>query len=91
MPHDSHDHTHEHEHDHKHAPAPKAASCCSSQHACSSTPAAAAVPMLPSKAIAGAQTVQYRIVNMDCPTEERLIRNKLANMAGVVGLDFNLM
>lgn len=99
MPHDSHDHTHEHkhdhahdhDHDHKHAHAPKAASCCSSQHACSSTPAAPAGPALPSTAIAGASTAKYRIANMDCPTEERLIRNKLSNMAGVVGLDFNLM
>ena len=89
MPHDSHDHTHEHKHEHEHAP--KAASCCSSQHACSSTPAANAAPALPSAAIAGANTAKYRIANMDCPTEERLIRNKLANMAGVVGLDFNLM
>ncbi|NBV15590.1 heavy metal translocating P-type ATPase [Janthinobacterium sp.] len=93
------DHGHGHPpaqgHDHAHgaqpATAPKAAGCCSSQHACSSTPAAQAAPVLPSAAIAGARTVQYRIVNMDCPTEERLIRNKLANMAGVVGLDFNLM
>ena len=89
MPHDSHDHTHEHKHEHEHAP--KAASCCSSQHACSSTPAANAAPALPSAPIAGASTAKYRIANMDCPTEERLIRNKLANMAGVVGLDFNLM
>lgn len=93
------DHGHGHPpaqgHDHAHgaqpATAPKAAGCCSSQHACSSTSAAQAAPVLPSAAIAGARTVQYRIVNMDCPTEERLIRNKLANMAGVVGLDFNLM
>ena len=28
---------------------------------------------------------------MDCPVEERLIRNKLSGMDGVVGLDFNLM
>ncbi len=95
MPHDSHNHAHDHEHQHGHgaqpATAPETAGCCSSQHACSSTPAAQAAPALPSAAIAGARTVQYRIVNMDCPTEERLIRNKLANMTGVVGLDFNLM
>ena len=103
MPHDSHnhahehDHEHEHKHDHKHAHepaaarAPQAAGCCSSQHACSSTPAAPSGPALPSAPIAGASTAKYRIANMDCPTEERLIRNKLANMAGVVGLDFNLM
>jgi len=35
--------------------------------------------------------VQYRIDNMDCPTEEALIRNKLAPLDGVTGLDFNLM
>ncbi|WP_425254596.1 heavy metal translocating P-type ATPase [Janthinobacterium sp. NFX145] len=101
MPHDSHTHTHDHDHahkhdhkhdhEHKHDHAPKAASCCSSQHACSSTPADASAPALPSAAIAGANTAKYRIANMDCPTEERLIRNKLGNMAGVVGLDFNLM
>lgn len=37
-----------------------------------------------------AQTV-YRIENMDCPTEEALIRSKLGDLPGVVGLDFNLM
>ena len=34
---------------------------------------------------------QYRIDNMDCPTEERLIRGKLEPLAGVTGLEFNLM
>jgi len=33
----------------------------------------------------------YRIRNMDCPTEEALIRKKLANMAGIIKLEFNLM
>jgi Cd2+/Zn2+-exporting ATPase len=33
----------------------------------------------------------YRIENMDCPTEEALIRSKLAGLAGVAGLEFNLM
>lgn len=40
---------------------------------------------------AGMGMVQYRIDNMDCPTEEALIRNKLATLDGVTGLDFNLM
>lgn len=39
----------------------------------------------------GEQLVQYRIENMDCPTEERLIRNKLEGMPGIVRLEFNLM
>lgn len=33
----------------------------------------------------------YRIENMDCPTEEALIRNRLSGIAGVAGLEFNLM
>lgn len=33
----------------------------------------------------------YRIENMDCPTEESLIRKKLEPMDGVTGLEFNLM
>lgn len=31
------------------------------------------------------------IENMDCPTEEALIRNKLKGFPGVTGLDFNLL
>ena len=81
MPHDKpHGHTHRHAHAHD--------NCCSHQPAPAATPA---LPDLPSTAIAGAQTAKYRIANMDCPVEERLIRNKLSGMAGVVGLDFNLM
>lgn len=37
------------------------------------------------------QSVQFRISNMDCPVEEKLIRNKLEGMPGIVRLDFNLM
>lgn len=42
-------------------------------------------------ASAGTQSAQYHIWNMDCPTEERLIRNKLEALPGIVGLEFNLM
>jgi Zn2+/Cd2+-exporting ATPase len=49
----------------------------------------------PAEAVAsapgGAQRSVYRIENMDCPTEEGLIREKLQNMPGVQSLDFNLM
>lgn len=38
-----------------------------------------------------ANSVRYRIDNMDCPTEERLIRNKLEAMSGIKRLDFNLL
>ena len=33
----------------------------------------------------------YRILNMDCPMEEALIRKKLATVPGITGLTFNLM
>jgi Cd2+/Zn2+-exporting ATPase len=33
----------------------------------------------------------YRIENMDCPTEEALIRKKLVSVSGIESLDFNLM
>ena len=37
------------------------------------------------------ERVTYRIENMDCPTEEALIRNRLGKESGVTALDFNLM
>lgn len=33
----------------------------------------------------------FSVTDMDCPTEENLIRTKLANVQGVLGLEFNLM
>ena len=39
----------------------------------------------------GLPHVLYRIDNMDCPTEEALIRDKLSKVPGVKGLEFNLM
>ena len=35
--------------------------------------------------------ITYRIDNMDCPSEEALIRDKLGKLGGITGLDFNLM
>ena len=39
----------------------------------------------------GSVRSQFRIAQMDCPTEEALIRKKLGGLAEVHGLDFNLM
>ncbi|CAD6555062.1 putative cadmium-transporting ATPase [Paraburkholderia hiiakae] len=39
----------------------------------------------------GTRRARWRIENMDCPTEERLIRNRLEPMPGVVRLDFDLL
>ncbi len=37
------------------------------------------------------KTASYRIDNMDCPSEEALIRDKLGKLEGVTGLSFNLL
>ena len=37
------------------------------------------------------RVVRYRIDNMDCPTEERLIRAQLEPLAGVSALEFDLL
>lgn len=39
----------------------------------------------------GAGKTIFRIDDMDCPTEENLIRDKLTGMIGVAALDFNLI
>ncbi|MDB5992428.1 MAG: Heavy metal translocating P-type ATPase [Herbaspirillum sp.] len=41
--------------------------------------------------LSGVTQATFIIDNMDCPTEEALIRNKLSPMDGVSHLDFNLM
>lgn len=38
-----------------------------------------------------ASKMRYRIEKLCCPTEERLIRNRLEPMPGIVRLDFNLL
>ncbi len=40
---------------------------------------------------AGCTLTRLRIAQMDCPTEEALIRKKLGGMTSVQGLEFNLM
>lgn len=77
-----HDHAlesdHAHSHDHTHN-----AISCGHGHATVS----ASLPPPPD----GTHRARYRIDNMDCPTEERLIRNRLEPMPGVVRLDFDLL
>ncbi|HDR9100510.1 TPA: heavy metal translocating P-type ATPase [Burkholderia vietnamiensis] len=74
---DSHDHGRDHDHDHD-------GSCC--------TPGAATLGALASPTVASDSVcTPIRILQMDCPTEEALIRNKLGAMASVKGMEFNLM
>ncbi len=75
--------------------------CCGSGHAhgqasdvCCSSATESSRSLVRDKQIAppqDASRVRYRIDKMDCPTEERLIRNRLEPMPKVVRLDFDLM
>ena len=59
---------------------------------CSPVPSADVAPHSAGSTLhEGTNSVQYRISNMDCPTEERLIRNKLGANPAIAQLDFNLM
>ena len=48
-------------------------------------------PLDQTKAPGGSVHTPIRIMQMDCPTEEGLIRKKLGGMTGVSGMEFNLM
>lgn len=67
--------------------------CCEHDHAqhhadpSPGVPFAATLPVPPE----GAVQTPIRILQMDCPTEEGLLRKKLSGMSGVAALDFNLM
>lgn len=82
----SHDHAHDHDHDHSHPAAAEGGECCGAQ-------GFSAAPLRASDLQAGpGQTLsRLRIGQMDCPTEETLIRKKLGGMNEVRELDFNLM
>lgn len=95
----SHDHDHDHDHslahedllahhDHGRANAHDR-ECCAADPiqivpSDNTSRAAAKIP-------AGYSRTRLRIAQMDCPTEEALIRNKLGGMTTVQGLEFNLM
>lgn len=49
------------------------------------------VHQLSADELAGACNTRIRIEQMDCPTEERLIRDALGRLPGVTGLQFNLL
>lgn len=79
------DHPHDHDHDHDHDHGHDGAACCA--------PAPVAFAPLPGarKAAGGRVRSAFRIMQMDCPTEETLIRKKLGAMSEVAALEFNLM
>lgn len=63
--------------------------CASKGCGCSAGPTIQ--PTAPAPLTTESAQAVYRIENMDCPTEEALIRSKLAGLPGVIELDFNLM
>lgn len=82
-----HDHSQRGSHDHSHAHA--ASACCGHDHGTPVYAAAADASTL--SAGPGQALARLRIGQMDCPTEETLIRKKLDGLDGVHALDFNLM
>ncbi len=99
MPANHENHTHDHAHDggHAHADEP----CCaapvlpvaSCETACCGHDAQPSAKVTLGKSVAKGGDMQtlIRIMQMDCPTEEALLRKKLGGMAGVSGMEFNLM
>jgi Cd2+/Zn2+-exporting ATPase len=75
QPPEHHDHAHGHSHNHSHD---------HSHPPPALTRGGISIPE-------GAVTIRYRIAAMDCPTEETLLRNKLAHIPGIAALEFNLI
>ena len=64
--------------------------CCGQGCASGATSVPVVSPSISALSTDGGRT-DFLIRQMDCPTEEALIRGKLTGMAGVTGLSFNLM
>ncbi|MES2069288.1 MAG: heavy metal translocating P-type ATPase [Pseudomonadota bacterium] len=65
--------------------------CCGHTHHHSHAHQHAKAPQAAMPLLQGGQLLTMRIEQMDCPTEESLIRSKLQKMQGVTGLEFNLL
>ena len=78
---------HNHAHQHAEAAANESA-CCGSHNHAATTPF---TPLAAATTIDGHLQTAIRIMQMDCPTEEALIRKKLGDMTQVKSLEFNLM
>jgi Zn2+/Cd2+-exporting ATPase len=80
-----HDHAGDHKRDRDHGDhGDHGGACCAA-----SAPALAQLPK--AEAAAGGIRTPIRIMQMDCPAEEALIRKKLGGMPSVAGMEFNLM
>ena len=75
-----HQHGHDHAHDHDHGHAHQHPVADAGGHA-----------ELKAALAAGAEQAVFLIQKMDCPTEEKLIRDRLKGMAGIEAMQFNLI
>lgn len=66
-------------------------SCCETKTGCNVTANESLTTPDSSDPAKGPETLRFRIQQMDCPTEEALIRSKLANNADIQTLEFNLL
>jgi len=71
----NHGHAHEHNHDHAH------------DHG----EAVSTVDNIRPSSLKDAEEAVFFIQKMDCPTEEKLIRERLSNMDGIAAMQFNLI
>lgn len=74
-------HVHEHNHEHTHG----------HEHAHEHDHAESSVDNTKPAGLADAEEAVFFIQKMDCPTEEKLIRERLANMDGIAAMQFNLI
>lgn len=81
------------DHDHNQTPTPKETQAGHQQAGDGCCPPApnAFIPLVPKTAVADGVQTSIRIMQMDCPTEEGLIRKKLGDMPAVKQLEFNLI
>ena len=84
-PSESHSHDHTHTHSHEHGCTHDHGTCNGHEHVGPEPVDFAAVGE------ASDTRAVYRIMNMDCPMEEALIRKRLGGVPGIVKLEFNLM
>ncbi len=79
---------HNHDHAHEQTHAQNGEQCCDHDHGLEQTELGS---LAQAQTIASGVRTPMRIMQMDCPTEEALIRKKLAGMPGVQQVQFNLM
>src|SRR5450830_695077 len=75
----THDHQHGHAHEHNH------------DHAHDHGEAVSTVDNIKPSSLTDAEEAVFFIQKMDCPTEEKLIRERLSNMDGIAAMQFNLI